>query len=241
MKIIVNGAGGHMGRALIESAEKRGHTAAAKVDKFAPGYTESIEEYTGEADVIIDFSHHSSAKELCAYARARKLPLVIATTGHTESENALIKESAREIPVFYSANMSLGVALLIDLAKKAASVFPDADIEIVETHHNRKVDAPSGTAKMILEGLCEVLPGKHGTYGRAGMGAREKDEIGVQSVRMGNVVGIHEVHVCTDTQCLTLRHEAYDRALFAQGALAAAEFICGRKPGLYGMKDLIEK
>lgn len=135
--------------------------------------------------------------------------------------------------------MSLGIALLIDLAKKAAAVFPDADIEIVEVHHNRKLDAPSGTAKMILDGILEVYPDRYGSFGRAGMGQREKKEIGVQSVRMGNVVGVHEVHICTGTQCLTLKHEAQSRDLFAEGALEAASFLLGKKSGLYVMKDLI--
>ena len=240
MKIIVNGAGGQMGRALSEAIEKSGDVVCAAVDKYAEGaqYKE-LSEYEGEADVIVDFSHHSAAADLCAYAVRRRLPLVVATTGHTDAELALIKEAAGSVPVFLSANMSLGVALLIELAKKAAAVFPDADIEIVEVHHRRKLDAPSGTAKMIVEGIREVLPGKKAHCGRVGMAKREKDEIGVQSVRMGNVVGIHEVHICTDNQILTLRHEAQSRALFADGALSAAKFLVGKAPGLYEMKDLV--
>lgn len=240
MKIIVNGASGHMGNALLEAIQKKGYETAAAVDKYdADALFHSVNDYEGNADAIIDFSHHTAAKELCDYAAKRGMPLVIATTGHTDEELAVIHKTAEKLPVFYSANMSLGVALLVDLAKKAASVFPNADIEIVETHHRRKLDAPSGTAKMILEGIQEVLPEKYGNFGRAGMAAREKDEIGIHSVRMGNVVGIHEVHLCTDNQVITLRHEAQSRALFADGALSAAEFLVGRAPGLYAMKDLI--
>ena len=240
MKIIINGACGQMGQALSAAIAKSGDEIAAAVDKYAENapYKE-LSEYEGEADVIVDFSHHSAAEALCAYAVRRKLPLVIATTGHTDEELARIHEAAKSVPVFLSANMSLGVALLIELAKKTVSVFPDADIEIVETHHRRKLDAPSGTAKMIVEGIREVRPEKKAHCGRAGMEKREKDEIGVQSVRMGNIVGIHEVHVCTDNQVLTLRHEAQSRALFADGALSAAKFLVGKVPGVYAMKDLV--
>lgn len=240
MKIIVNGACGHMGKVLIEAAEKKGYEVCAKVDKYGKeAEYASVFDYNGEADMIIDFSHHTSAIELCDYAVKRNLPLVVATTGHTEDESAEIEKASRKIPVFYSANMSLGIALLIDLAKKSAAVFPDADIEIVEVHHNRKLDAPSGTAKMILEGIREVEPEKVGNFGRSGMAKREKNEIGIQSVRMGNVVGIHEVHICTETQCITLKHEAQSRALFADGALDAAAFLLHQPAGLYAMKDLI--
>ncbi len=240
MKIIVNGASGHMGKALLAAIEKKGYAVAAAVDKYGNDAPfKSVEDYSGEADVLVDFSHHTSAPELCAYAEKHRIPLVIATTGHTEEELARITEAAKKIPVFFSANMSLGIALLVELAKKTALIFPDADIEIVEVHHRRKLDAPSGTAKMILEGLKEVLPEKQGTFGRAGMGARDKNEIGIQSVRMGNVVGIHEVHVCTDNQIITLRHEAQDRALFADGALSAAEFLEGKPAGMYSMRDLV--
>ena len=239
MRIIVNGAGGHMGKALLSCAEKAGHTVIP-VDKYAEnvGYP-SLAEVKDEADVLIDFSHHTAAPELCAYAAQRRLPLVIATTGHTAEETALIEQTSKSVPVFYSFNMSLGVALLIDLAKKAAAVFPDADIEIVETHHRRKIDAPSGTAKMIFEGIKEVLPEKKANCGRSGMGAREKDEIGISSIRMGNIVGVHEVHFTTDNQTVVLRHEAFDRALFADGALSAAAFILDKPYGMYTMKDMI--
>lgn len=240
MKIIVNGACGHMGRILVERAARAGHTVVAAVDRFRDdGKLTALMQYEGEADVIIDFSHHSSAIELCAYAEERGLPVVIATTGHTDAEIARIRECAGKTPVFYSYNMSLGAAVLADLAARAARLFPDADVEIVETHHRRKVDAPSGTAKMIFESIRAALPEKTAHCGRAGMGAREKNEIGISSVRMGNVVGVHEVHICTDNQILTLRHEAQSGDLFADGALSAAAFLAGKAPGLYDMKDLV--
>ena len=135
--------------------------------------------------------------------------------------------------------MSLGIAVLCRLATQAAAVFPNADIEIVEVHHNRKVDAPSGTAKMLFEAVKKARPEAYEHCGRAGEGKRQKEEIGISSLRMGNVVGIHEVHICTPNQTLMLRHEAGNRGMLADGACDAARFICGKKPGLYNMEDLL--
>ena len=229
-----------MGRALLKAIEKKGYTVFATVDKYdkTAQYT-CLEELPSGADLLIDFSHHSAAGELAQFAKRTGTPLVVATTGHTEEEMGLLKEASVQAPIFHSANMSLGVALLVELAKKTVALFPDADIEIVEVHHNRKLDAPSGTAKMILDGILSVLPEKRGVFGRSGMGKREKEEIGVHALRMGNVVGIHEVHVCTENQCITLKHEAVDRALFADGALFAGEFLVTQAPGLYGMDELL--
>ena len=126
------------------------------------------------------------------------------------------------------------------MAKEAAAFFPDADIEIVEVHHNRKVDAPSGTAKMLFEAVKEVRPQATAHCGRAGEGKRTTDEIGISSLRMGSIVGIHEIHICTESQRLTLKHEASDRGMFADGAKAAAEFILGKPAGLYNMESLLE-
>ena len=155
-------------------------------------------------------------------------------------ELELIHDAAEHIPVFFSGNMSLGIAVLCRLAAEATAVFPEADIEIVEVHHNRKVDAPSGTAKMLFEAVKEVRPQATAHCGRAGEGKRTAEEIGISSLRMGGVVGIHEVHICTDTQRLTLKHEACDRGMFADGAKAAAEFILGKPAGLYNMENLLE-
>lgn len=135
--------------------------------------------------------------------------------------------------------MSLGIAVLCRLAREAAAFFPDADIEIVETHHNRKVDAPSGTALMLFDAVKEVRPQAVANCGRSGECKRSKDEIGISSLRMGSVVGIHEVHIHAGPQCLTLRHEAVNRAMFADGAVDAARFLVGKQPGLYNMNDLL--
>lgn len=246
MKIIVNGAGGRMGRvlcSLIEESESR--TVAAFVsaefetEKQKHIY-QSIQEATEEADCIIDFSHHSATKELCDYAVNNKLPLVIATTGHTEEENGIISEAAKAIPVFKSGNMSLGVALVACLSKIAAKAFPDADIEIIEKHHNQKLDVPSGTALLLADSIKQVRKDSEYVIGRHENGKRKKNEIGIHSLRMGNEVGTHEVIFAMGSQVITIRHEAENRGLFAEGALSAADFLVKQEPGLYCMDDIVE-
>ncbi|MBO7176849.1 MAG: 4-hydroxy-tetrahydrodipicolinate reductase [Clostridia bacterium] len=190
-------------------------------------------------DCIIDFSHHTAIGPLLKYAMTNRLPVVVATTGHTEEELALIDEAAKVIPIFRSGNMSLGVSLLIELAKTTAANMPDANIEIIETHHNRKLDAPSGTALMIADAIRTVRRTARYVLGRSGQGKREDDEIGIHAIRMGNVVGTHEVIVGTDSQTITLKHEAHSRALFAEGALAAAAYLCGKPAGMYNMQSMI--
>ena len=189
---------------------------------------------------LVDFSHHTAIESVLSYAKAIGAAAVIGTTGHTPEEKELIYAAAQDIPVFYSGNMSLGIAVLCRLAAQAASAFPEADIEIVEVHHNRKVDAPSGTAKMLFEAVKSVRPQATANCGRAGEGKRTKNEIGVHALRMGNVVGIHEVHICTPSQTLTLRHEAGSRKMLAEGAVDAALFMQGKAPGLYTMDELLE-
>ena len=142
--------------------------------------------------------------------------------------------------MFFTGNMSLGIAVLCKLVKQAVACFPDADVEILEIHHNRKVDAPSGTAKMLFQAVQEVREDAFEHCGRAGEGKRNKNEVGISSLRMGNVVGVHEVHITTQSQSLVLRHEAGDRRMFAQGAVEAAEFIVGKPAGLYNMDHLLE-
>lgn len=243
IKVLINGACGRMGKEvekIVEASENM--TVAAKVDKMAAesGCYTDINDFSGEADIIIDFSNHLGTKDLLDYAVKKNLPTVVATTGHTQEELALIEEAGKKIAVFHSANMSLGVALLCELAVKAAATMPDADIEIVETHHNRKLDAPSGTALMIANAIKSVREKAQYVFGREGNAKREKNEIGVHAVRRGNIVGIHEVLVSTDSQTITLKHEAHSRALFAEGAVSAAEFILGKPAGLYNMNNIVE-
>ena len=245
MKVIVYGASGRMGGNMLKVVEdSKEHTLVAAVSPElttcpADNTYGSLSEFQGEADMIVDFSHHTAVGPLLDYARSRKLPVVIGTTGHTPEELQQIAAASREIPVFRSGNMSVGIALLVRLAKETAKVFPDGQVEIVETHHDQKLDVPSGTALMLAEGVKAVRPESVYNIGRPEGGKRAHNEIGIHSLRMGNVVGIHEVLVTTGTQTITLKHEAHDRMLFAQGAMAAAEYLLGKAPGLYNMETML--
>ncbi len=247
MKIIVNGSNGRMGREVIRMAMESldGYEVVAGVDinnsaaeKF-PIY-ENIEDFVGSADCIIDFSHHSVTKRLMDFAIKKKIPVVVATTGHTTEELNIISEASKNVPVFMSANMSVGIALLVNLAKTAAKAFPQADIEIIEKHHNRKLDVPSGTALMLADAVKEERPDCKYVIGRHNDGKRDKNELGIHSLRLGNVIGEHEVIIATDTQVITLKHEAQSRSLFAEGALVAAKFLSGCKENkIYNMNDML--
>ncbi len=193
-----------------------------------------------DADVVIDFSHHSSIADVLGYAKGIGTAAVIGTTGHTAEEKQLILDAAKEIPVFYSGNMSIGIALLCQLTRQTVALFPDADVEIVEIHHNRKVDAPSGTARMLFEAVKAERPNAIEHDGRSGECKRTRDEVGISSLRMGSIVGVHEVHVCTASQSITLRHEVYNRAMLAEGGVQAARFMAGKPAGLYNMTDLLK-
>ena len=248
MKILICGVGGRMGREVAKLALDgvRGARAVAGFD-ILPVDTREFPTYTDwasvneEIDCIIDFSHHTATAALLNFAKAKKIPVVLATTGHTEEELQIIAEATEVIPVFRSANMSLGIALLVELAKTTAKAFPDADIEIIEKHHNRKLDAPSGTALLLAKAIQEVRKSARLIFGRSGQAKREADEIGIHAIRMGNIIGEHEVIVGTDTQTITLKHEAHSRSLFAEGALAAAEYLCGKPAGLYDMERMISE
>lgn len=237
MKIIINGAGGRMGRALRAKTDD----VAAMIDPFVKeeGMLSALTEFSGEADCIVDFSNHAGVEALLSYAVERMLPTVICTTGHTPEELAAIDAAAKQIPVFRSGNMSLGIAVLARLVKDAVKMFPEADIEIVESHHNQKLDVPSGTALMLAHAAQESRPESNLLVGRHENGKRTKQEIGIHSLRMGNTVGIHEVIINTGNQILTLKHEAQDRSLFADGALVAAQFLIGKPAGLYNMDDIV--
>ena len=245
MKILLCGYGGHMGREVRICAERDVNCEiAAGVDPMIPAdgiCVPSFSECTSEADVIIDFSHHSMTDQLLDYAEAKKLPVVLATTGQTDDEKARIRRAAETIPVFLAANYSLGIAALTDLVKRAAALYPDAEIEIVEQHHDRKLDAPSGTALALFNAVKEVRPEATANCGRSGQGKRTQDEIGIHAIRMGNIVGVHEVMIGTQNERITLKHEAFSRGVFAEGSLKAAKFLIGKKPGMYDMKDLINE
>ena len=239
MRAILCGANGAMGRLIDASL---GHEVVGRVSIDGENNVPKTFKELGnvDADMIIDFSHHSAVSDVLTYAKTHGCAAVIGTTGHTPEEKQLIFDAAREIPVFFSGNMSLGIAVLCRLAKEAARFFPDADIEIVEAHHTRKVDAPSGTAHMIFNAIKEVRPQAVENCGRAGEGKRTRDEIGISALRMGSVVGVHEVYIHTGTQCLTLKHEAVTRAMLADGAVDAARFMEGKPIGFYNMESILE-
>ena len=243
MRILLCGYGGHMGREVRTCAERdESCQIAAGVDPMIPAdgvCVPSFDACRTDADVIIDFSHHSMTGALLDYAEAKKLPVVLATTGQTEEEKDRIYQAAEHIPVFLAANYSLGIAALTDLVRRAAALYPDGEIEIVEQHHDRKLDAPSGTALALFDAVREVRPQAEANCGRSGQGKRTKDEVGIHAIRMGNIVGVHEVMIGTQNERITLKHEAFSRGVFAEGSLKAAAFLIGKAPGMYDMKDLL--
>ena len=245
MKILISGIGGRMGaevKKMVLDGYRGSELCAgydvAVISAECPTYT-SWSDVLETPDCIIDFSHHAGTVALLNYACEKNIPVVLATTGHDDAEKKCIIEAAKKIPLFHSANMSLGVALLCELAKTTAKTFPDTDIEIIEKHHNRKLDAPSGTALLLAQSIQKIRENAFFTFGRQGHSKREKNEIGVHAIRMGNIVGEHEVIVGTDTQTITLKHEAHSRSLFAEGAIAAADFIKDKSAGLYDMYSMI--
>ena len=245
MKVFISGIGGRMGDEVVRAC------SADENVEIVGGYDLIKAEYPGvkvysdwnkvdvKADVIIDFSHHLGTAALLDYAKKSGTPVVLATTGHTDEELDMISEAAESVAIFRSANMSVGIALLCELAKTVAKSFPDADIEIIEKHHNRKLDAPSGTAILLADEIKSVREKTRYVYGRSGHAKRTPDEIGIHAVRMGNVVGDHEIIVATDSQTITLKHEAHSRALFAEGSVAAAKFLSGKSAGMYNMKSML--
>ena len=245
--IILCGAGGRMGRAISAAAAEKPekYNIVAGIDPFFGGQVSpfpvyaDISECAENADVIIDFSNHSGTLPMLAYAKEKKIPVVIATTGHTEEETATIEEASGEIAVLKSGNMSLGVNLLTALTEKAAAMLPGFDIEIIEAHHSKKLDAPSGTAMMIAKAAEKGRGGGEFVYDRHERRAeRPKDEIGISSVRGGTIVGEHKVIFAGENEVLSISHSAQSREIFAAGALSAAEFLSGKQSGYYSMADI---
>lgn len=243
MKVIVVGAAGRMGRQTLAELERAKEQAVAAVDareifSSACATYKHISEVKEEADVIVDFSAPSAVDELIEFALSRKLPLVIATTGHNSQQRAEIGKAAKSIPIFYCSNLSYGVAVFTKLVGLVASAFKYADVEIVETHHRGKTDVPSGTALTLAKAVVDargegdIVVGRHE--------ARRSGEIGISSLRLGGVVGKHEVCFDTGYQTFTLIHEAQGRTLYARGAVNAMRFLLSvESPGLYGMDDLL--
>ena len=240
MRVVLCGANGAMGKLIREILG--GEIVGLVSLDGENGVPKTFEELGKvDCDTVIDFTHHSAVADVLAYAESCGAAAVIGTTGHTPEERERIFGAAEKIPVFYAGNVSLGIAVLCRLVKQAAAFFPDADIEIVETHHTRKVDAPSGTAQMLFNAVKEARPEVYANCGRSGEGKREKNEVGIHALRLGSVVGIHEVHIHTQNQSLTLRHESGSRAMLAEGGVAAARFMAGKGKGLYGMEDVLNQ
>lgn len=247
-KIILSGCNGKMGNVVSKCVSERSDCAViagidvnTEASDIYPVFS-SLSDFHGDADVIIDFSNPSAVDALLKFAAERKIPAVIATTGLLDKQIESIHKASEKIPVFFSANMSIGISLLTDLAKKAAKVLGGSfDIEIVEMHHNQKVDAPSGTALMLADAISEELPEKPKyEYDRhSHLGKRSKNEIGIHSVRGGTVVGEHDIIFAGHDEVITLKHSAMSKEIFAVGSINAALFLCCQKPGLYSMSDLV--
>ena len=248
MKVLISGATGRMGIELEKAIEKQedietvcGFGIEEVNDNKFPIYNK-IDNIKEDVDVIIDFSIPKATFNILEYARKNKIPTVIATTGFSKEELNEIEEISKEVPIFKSSNMSVDINLMAEVAQKIANVLKENDIEIVETHHNRKVDAPSGTAILLADAINKAFNGdKKYVFDRMQKReARNKDEIGFSSIRGGNIVGEHTVMFLGENETLEITHKAYSRQVFAEGAIEAARFIVKQKNGLYNMEDLVK-
>lgn len=249
INIILSGCSGQMGKAITEVAKKDdnvciicGFDKFTESDRDYPIYA-TPDEYDGPADVIIDFSNPTALGPILSYAKKRNLPAVIATTGLSEEQLKDIQSASEEIAIFRSANMSLGVNLLVELVKKATEVlYENFDIEIIEKHHNLKLDAPSGTALMLADAANETVKNTlEYVYDRHSVRKkREKKELGIHSLRGGTIVGEHDVVFAGNDEIITLSHTALSKKVFAEGAIKAAIFIADKKCGIYDMQAVIK-
>ncbi|MBQ9964128.1 MAG: 4-hydroxy-tetrahydrodipicolinate reductase [Clostridia bacterium] len=246
-RIILSGCNGKMGKTITACVADRSdceivagfdiNTESATYPVFADPATCTV-----KADVIVDFSHPAMLDRVLAYAQSHSLPIVIATTGLSDDQLQSIQNATAHIALFSSANMSLGISLLAELAKKAASVLGTSfDVEIIEKHHNQKIDAPSGTALMLADAVKDGLPYTPSyVYDRhAVRQKRDKQEIGFSSIRGGTIVGEHDILFAGHDECITLSHTAASKGVFATGAINAALFLVGKPAGYYTMKDLV--
>ena len=248
-RAIMNGCNGKMGQCITGiCAQDEDIEIVAGIDTYDgikndyPVFA-SLKECTVDADVIIDFSNAKAVDALLAYGVEKQIPIVLCTTGLSEQQLADVEKAYEKVAILKSANMSLGINTLMELLKKAAQVFAPAgfDMEIVEKHHNQKLDAPSGTALMLADAINEENNGAyHYVYDRSSVRQkRDPKEIGISAVRGGSIVGDHEVLFCGPDEVITLRHTAYSRNIFANGAVNAAVYLAKKEPGLYNMGDMI--
>lgn len=248
-RVIMHGCNGHMGQVITKMiAEEAEVEIVAGIDPFDEGRNpypvyKNIEVCDVPADVIIDFSNAKAIDGLLDYCEKKKIPVVLCTTGLSDEQIARAQELSKTSAVLRSANMSLGINTLLDLLKKATAVFAEAgfDVEIVEKHHNQKVDSPSGTALALADAVNEVLNNEYKyVYDRSKeRKKREKKEIGISSVRGGTIVGDHDVIFAGEDEVITFSHRAYSKAVFGKGAVEAAKFLAGKPAGLYDMSDVI--
>ncbi|MEZ4357662.1 MAG: 4-hydroxy-tetrahydrodipicolinate reductase [Eubacteriales bacterium] len=249
IRVILNGVNGKMGQVLANTISVNENIAViAGIDRFTSAHKnpfpvyENINECDLPADVLIDFSRPEALPNNIEYCKRKNMSIVIATTGFNADELAIIEEASNIIPIFMASNMSLGVNLQMELCKKAASFLGYSyDVEIIETHHNQKVDSPSGTALSIANSINEAyLNTMDYTYGRHSRNdKRTNHEIGIHSVRGGTVPGEHQVKFFGNDEILEINHFAISKQIFAVGAIRAAKFISEKAPGLYGMKDIL--
>lgn len=240
LKLLITGAKGRMGHALIAAAGKEPGTEAHRTIDLGDALMPALE----ACDSVIDFSHHSFATELVTACQKLRKPLVIGTTGHTDAELELISKAAKSLPIVKAGNYSIGVNTLFWLTRKAAEILGESfDLEVVEMHHNKKIDAPSGTARRLVEVLTEVRDlnyKEHVAHGREGnIGARPRKEIGLHALRGGDVVGDHTVIYAAEGERVELTHKASSREIFANGAVRAAKWLTGKPAGLYDMEDVL--
>lgn len=240
MKLLIYGAKGYMGQLIKNLAEKDPYWQ--KVDGMDAGISQETLDDT--YDVVLDFSHPSALDGLLDFCIEKNIPLAMGTTGFSPEQLEQIREASSKIPILKATNMSLGMNIIFALAEQVAAILKDkvdVDIEVIEHHHNRKKDAPSGSAKSIVESIEKGLgESKKHQYGRSGECPREKGEIGVHAIRGGNIVGYHEANFINELETVKIAHEAYDRSVFAQGALQAAKFIKDKQAGLYTMRDVLD-
>lgn len=238
MKILVIGTG-VMSDYVLDSIRNSENICIGRYDKFGNGDFSNFEEINEDFDVIVDFSHHSLTKELLEFAVKNNKNILIATTGHNEEENDLIKQMSEKIAILKATNTSFGVNALNKIVAYATKILKDFDIEVVEKHHNRKLDAPSGTANTLLDVIDEALDKKmNRVYGRHDV-KRGEDEIGVHSIRGGSIVGEHEVIFTKGDEIIEIKHTALSRKIFADGAIAALEILVNLKKGMYSINEVI--
>lgn len=248
-KIVISGANGKMGKNVYSCITQRDDcVVSAGIDINTVKYADfeiykTAKELPEKPDVIIDYSHPSCLDSLLEYCLTTGTPVVLATTGYSDEQITQIKKAAEQIPVFFSWNMSLGINLLVQLAKKATAILGDQfDIEIIEKHHNQKIDAPSGTALMIANAINETRNNEMKyVYDRhSRRQKREPEEIGIHAVRGGTIVGVHEVMFCGNDETITISHSAASKTVFAEGSVNAAVFIKSQPAGVYDMGNIVE-